>query len=260
MRPLRAPARSRGPLLSADELSALDLATAELHIEGRLVDASNLTLYCHLGSPDGPVCIYKPVQGERPLWDFPDGTLAGREVATYLISDALNLGIVPRTLHRDGPLGPGMVQEWIDVVDDVQLVQLVRDDEGDVQLTHSDEPSLRTMALFDVLVNNADRKGSHVLVSTEGAVYGIDHGLCLHSDDKLRTVLWGWAGEPLSSAERGLVSDLRNALTGDLGALLATHITAEELIALDNRAAFLLAEAVFPHPGNRGPAIPWPPV
>lgn len=219
-----------------------------------------MTLYCHLGDPEGPVCIYKPVQGERPLWDFPDGTLAGREVATYLVSDALDLGIVPRTLLRDGPFGPGMVQEWIEVREDVELVQLVREDEEGVRLTHSDHPTLRLMTLFDVLVNNADRKGSHVLVSSEGSVYGIDHGLCLHADNKLRTVLWGWAGEELNTAERGLVSDLRNALTGELGALLSSYITAAELAALDARAAFLLSEGAFPHPGNRGPAIPWPPL
>jgi uncharacterized repeat protein (TIGR03843 family) len=229
-------------------------------VEGRLVDASNLTLFCRLGGPDGPAAIYKPIRGERPLWDFPDGTLAGREVATYLISDALDLGIVPRTVLRDGPFGPGMVQEWVETVDDVELVQIARDDEGDLQLTHSDHPALRLMALFDVLVNNADRKGSHVLVTPTGELRGIDHGLCLHSELKLRTVLWGWSGEQLTSAERALTTDLRTALTGALGEALAALLTAHEIEALDSRAVGLLSEGCFPDPGDRWPAIPWPPV
>jgi uncharacterized repeat protein (TIGR03843 family) len=186
--------------------------------------------------------------------------LAGREVATYLISDALDLGLVPRTILRDGPFGLGMVQEWIDTVDDVELVHVVRDDVGDLQLTHSDHEALRLMALFDVLVNNADRKGSHVLVTPEGEIRGIDHGLCLHAELKLRTVLWGWAGEPLTSAERGLVIDLRTALTGPLGTALAELLTTAEITALDARATELLSEGVLPDPGDRWPAIPWPPV
>ena len=231
-----------------------------MHIEGRLADASNLTLLCRLGGDQGPPCIYKPVTGERPLWDFPDGTLAGREVATYLISDALELDLVPLTVLREGPLGIGMVQEWIETREDVEMVQLMRSADGDISLSHSDHPSLRLMSLFDVLVNNADRKGSHVLVSASGEVLGIDHGLCLHSELKLRTVLWGWAGEELDAPERALVRDLRNSLTGDLGDSLAAHITDFEIEALDTRGARLLSEGCFPSPSNRGPAIPWPPV
>ncbi len=153
------------------------------------------------------------MRGERPLWDFPDGTLAGREVAAFLISEAAGFDVVPPTVLRDGPFGPGMVQVWVDTDDERELVDVcapaeaphgwigvlrARGERGrPAVLVHADTPALRRMAAFDVVVNNADRKGGHVLAGTDGHVYGVDHGLTLHVEDKLRTVLWGWVGQPL---------------------------------------------------------------
>ena len=185
-----------------------------MDITGRLVDASNATLF-GTANADGVElkCVYKPVRGERPLWDFPDGTLAGREVATFLISEAAGFDVVPHTVLRDGPFGPGMVQVWVDTEDERELVDVcppaevptgwigvlrARGERGrPAVLVHADTPALRRMAAFDVVVNNADRKGGHVLAGTDGHLYGVDHGLTLHVEDKLRTVLWGWVGQPL---------------------------------------------------------------
>ncbi|HVF19363.1 MAG TPA: SCO1664 family protein, partial [Mycobacteriales bacterium] len=126
------------------------LRDGEITVEARLVDASNATLYCAVEDADlRAACVYKPIQGERPLWDFPDGTLAHREVAAYLVSVATGWDVVPPTVLRDGPFGAGMVQLWIDVDESVDLGALV----------HSDHDALRRMALFDAVVNNADRKG-----------------------------------------------------------------------------------------------------
>ena len=167
--------------------------------------------------------MYKPVAGEAPLWDFPDGTLAGRELAAYLVSAALGWDIVPYTIIRDGPAGSGMLQLWVDQPGDTRcgedpesgpdLVDLLPaghippgflpvlrayDYAGDeVTLVHADNVRLRRMAVFDVLINNADRKGGHILSAVDGHVYGVDHGVSLHVEDKLRTVLWGWAGKPV---------------------------------------------------------------
>ena len=167
-------------------------------------------------------CVYKPIAGEAPLWDFPDGTLAGRELAAYLVSAALGWDIVPYTIIRDGPAGRGMLQLWVDQPGDQvgedpesgpDLVDLLPaghippgflpvlrayDYAGDeVTLVHADDLRLRRMAVFDVLINNADRKGGHILSGVDGQVYGVDHGVSLHVEDKLRTVLWGWAGKPV---------------------------------------------------------------
>ena len=183
-----------GGRASPDVLRLLE--RGELRIEGRLIDASNATLYCRvrLGDENAHV-VYKPIAGERPLWDFPDGTLAAREVAAYLVSEALGWAIVPPTLLRAGPLGDGMLQLWVDVDETVDVTRLVRG--RDVQL--------RRMALFDAVVNNADRKGGHLLPTSTGHIFGIDHGVCFHRDDKLRTVLWQWRGRPLQAEEADCV-------------------------------------------------------
>ena len=187
-----------------------DLLTGELTLHGRVMPASNATF---VGEVDGVRVVYKPVAGERPLWDFPDGTLAGREVASYAVSEALGWNVVPHTFLRDGPHGLGMVQRWQEPDDAQAAVDLVREgrvpagwlhvfdgvDEHDrgVALVHEDSAPVRRMAVFDVLVNNADRKGGHVLAMTDGHRYGVDHGVTFHVENKLRTVLWGWMGEPL---------------------------------------------------------------
>jgi uncharacterized repeat protein (TIGR03843 family) len=225
--------------------------------------------------------VYKPVAGERPLWDFPDGTLAGREVAAYLVSRALGWDIVPHTIIRDGPAGRGMLQLWVeqpgDTVDadapELDLVDLcpagrvpvgylsvlrAYDFTGDeVMLIHADEIRLRRMAVFDILVNNADRKGGHILRGVDGGVYGVDHGLCLHAEDKLRTVLWGWSGKPIDDETLQAVTTLAGALDDGLADKLCAHITAAEVDALRVRACEILDNPVMPAPDRRRP-IPWP--
>ncbi|MEN3322018.1 MAG: hypothetical protein V7643_5420 [Mycobacterium sp.] len=259
------------------------LQRGELTVIGRIRSASNATFLCeaHLGERQAH-CVYKPIAGEAPLWDFPDGTLAGRELSAYLVSDALGWNIVPYTIIRDGPAGRGMLQLWVDqpgdeVGEDVQtgpdLVDLLPaghippgylpvlqayDYAGDeVTLVHADDIRLRRMAVFDVLINNADRKGGHILSGVDGHVYGVDHGVSLHVDDKLRTVLWGWSGKPVDDETLETVARLRDQLCGELGDQLCAHITGREVDALHARAVALLDNPVMPTPDRRRP-IPWP--
>jgi uncharacterized repeat protein (TIGR03843 family) len=261
---------------AADDALRL-LAEGELELEGRLIDASNTTLRAFVTRDEITArCVYKPVRGERPLWDFPDGTLAGREVGAYLISEATGWDIVPPTVLRDGPLGEGACQLWLDEADDAQpLVAFVpagelpegwlrvasaRDDEGrPYLLAHADDAGLARMALFDVAVNNADRKGGHVL-TTKGRLYGVDHGVCFHVEDKLRTVLWGWVGRPVPARDRACLARLRADLSARLGERLAELISTEEIDAIGARLDRLLAEGVFPEPVPGWPAVPWPPI
>ena len=226
------------------------LRDGELSVEGRLIDASNATLYC-TSTLDGvtATCVYKPVRGERPLWDFPDGTLAGREVATYLVSEATGWGIVPPTVLRDGPFGPGMCQLWVDVDETVDLQALAR----------SDHPDLRRMAVLDAVVNNADRKGGHLLPTPEGRVHGVDHGICFSVEDKLRTLLWQWRGCPLTDEAVEVLSRLRAELEGGLADALLDLLTRREVRRTVQRVDRLLAAGVHPEPSEDWPAIPWPP-
>ncbi|MFF0533242.1 SCO1664 family protein [Nocardia amikacinitolerans] len=259
-------------------------ATGELSVIGRIRTASNVTLVCDVVDSDvdgHPLrVVYKPVRGERPLWDFPDGTLAGREVASYLISDVLGWGVIPETILREGPYGPGMVQRWVEAVDNhtergnrLDLVDLcppgavpdgfcevlrALDGEGnEVSLIHADDPRLRRMAVLDVLLNNADRKGGHALEGVDGQVYGVDHGICLHSEHKLRTVLWGWAGRPIGDELIADIAAFAAALPGELADALAAHITDAEIDALAGRTKELLDQPVMPMPRTSRP-IPWP--
>jgi uncharacterized repeat protein (TIGR03843 family) len=237
--------------VTLDVSEALELlGTGEMAIEGRLVDASNTTLYCSL-SGDGvtTACVYKPVRGERPLWDFPDGTLAEREVAAYVVSQALGWNVVPPTVLRNGPLGEGMVQLWMDGDDTVDLARLIRDD----------LPPLRRMVLFDAIVNNADRKGGHLIPMPGGHVYGVDHGVSFHQQDKLRTVLWSWAGDPLSDDAIDVLSEFRALLEGELDGALTALLTRREVAAVRRRVDRLLAGRHYPEPSGDWPAIPWPP-
>ena len=226
------------------------LRGAELSVEGRLVDASNATLYCvaTLDDTAAPV-VYKPVRGERPLWDFPDGTLAGREVAAYLVSEATGWGVVPPTVMRDGPFGSGMCQLWVDVDASVDLAALAR----------SDHPDLRRMAVFDAVVNNADRKGGHLLPRHDGRVLGVDHGICFSAEDKLRTLLWQWRGLPLTDEAVEVLSRLRAELEGDLGEALHELLTVTEVRATVMRVDRMLTSRRHPEPSPDWPAIPWPP-
>ncbi|MGI8760279.1 MAG: SCO1664 family protein [Jatrophihabitantaceae bacterium] len=241
------------PPLALEVGDALELLRCgQLSVEGRLVDASNATLYCAV-SADGvdAACVYKPVAGERPLWDFPDGTLAQREVAAYEVSAATGWQVVPPTVLRDGPLGPGMVQLWIGTDESVDAVRLVR---------NRQHAQLRRVAAFDAVINNADRKGGHLLPTVEGHVYGVDHGVTFHVEDKLRTVLWQWAGRPLPEDILDTLRALRARLDSSLAAALRELLTAREVRRTVRRLDGLLAAGRHPRPNDDWPAVPWPPM
>jgi uncharacterized repeat protein (TIGR03843 family) len=260
-----------------DLTASLDLLRrGSIDVEGRLVDASNATLFCTVEA-DGidARCVYKPVAGERPLWDFPDGTLAGREVASYAVSDASGWAVVPPTVLREGPFGPGMCQLWMDSEPDVEMVDVVAPtavpegwlhvldalgaDGEPVVLAHADDPRLRRMAVLDTVLNNADRKGGHVLPGPDGVVRGVDHGVTFHTEPKLRTVLWGWAGSELTAEEREVLERLRDELLGPLGAELVGLVAPAEVTACRRRVDRLLRTCHLPYPVEGWPAIPWPP-
>jgi hypothetical protein len=249
--PALALAHDDQPGVTVAEALAL-LGRGELSIEGRVVDASNATFYCGV-TADGQTaaCVYKPIAGERPLWDFPDGTLAEREVAAYEVSAALGSRVVPPTVLRDGPAGPGMVQLWIDVDETVNIARFMR---------RRDLEALRDIAVFDAVVNNADRKGGHLLPTEAGHVYGVDHGLTFNVDDKLRTVLWQWAGARLPGPARESLRRLRSDLDADLGERLGELLTRRELRRTMGRVDQLLAAGRHPEPNGDWPAIPWPPI
>ncbi|HEY8532893.1 MAG TPA: SCO1664 family protein [Micromonospora sp.] len=265
--------------LLLDEADALQvLQHGELELEGRLANASNTTLRAVL-TLDGVTarCVYKPIRGERPLWDFPDGTLAGREVAAYLVSQAAGWQVVPPTVLRDGPFGPGACQLWIDepataepLVGFVPAAELpdswfpiaaAQGDDGRAYaLAHADDPRLARIAVFDAVVNNADRKGGHLVRGPDERVYGVDHGVCFHVDEKLRTVLWGWIRRPLPEEETERLRRLVSLLEGDLGERLSAHVTVAEVRQVGVRVRRLLETGVFPEPSPTWPAVPWPPI
>ncbi|TFD85125.1 SCO1664 family protein [Cryobacterium serini] len=253
-------------------MSIPDLVDGELKLTGRITTASNATF---LGSIDGAMVVYKPVAGEHPLWDFPDGNLANREVAAYLVSQAFGWNVVPHTWLREGPMGEGMVQLWREPDPAQSPVDLVAADavpetgwrhvldgrdehERMVTLIHEDSAPLRRMAVFDVVVNNADRKGDHILAMTDGHRHGVDHGLTFHVEPKLRTVLWGWLGDALSTDELDGIDRVKAGLSGELGTALAGLVSAEELTAFVARCDQLRSEARFPAPSGDMPAVPWP--
>ncbi|MFI0776073.1 SCO1664 family protein [Streptomyces sp. NPDC021212] len=283
--PERIPPRS----LTPPEPSEL-LALGELTVRGRVREASNAVLYCTVEyEGHSAPCVYKPVAGERPLWDFPDGTLAQREVAAYEISEATGWGLVPPTVLRDGPYGQGMCQLWVEVADGdgsadsddgdgTELLALVEGDEpgpgwkavgfaevGEGRtalLVHADDVRLRRLAVLDAVINNGDRKGGHLLPAAGGRLYAIDHGVTFNAEDKLRTLLWGWAGEPLPDDALEVLRRLADQLADDgpLRARLAKLITGAEIEALRARVAALLRTGTHPEPSGQWPAIPWPPV
>ncbi|KUL23069.1 SCO1664 family protein [Actinoplanes awajinensis] len=263
-------------LAEADALELL--GRGQIEIEGRLVAASNTTLRAEI-SLAGLTrrCVYKPVRGERPLWDFPDGTLAGREVSAYIVSKATGWDLVPPTILRDGPLGPGALQLWIDEPEAAEgligfvpaydvpqgwfPVAAARDDDGDAYaLAHADDPRLARLAVFDSVINNADRKGGHVLYPATGAIHGVDHGVSFHVENKLRTVLWGWTGKPLPDEALEVLGSLRDELDGALGEALDEHLTITEVQQVRLRVKRLLRSGRFPKPPVEWPAIPWPPI
>ncbi|MFJ7999516.1 SCO1664 family protein [Streptomyces sp. NPDC096310] len=279
------------------------IAHGELTVRGRIREASNAVLYCSVSYRGRTAhCVYKPVAGERPLWDFPDGTLAQREVAAYEVSEATGWGLVPPTVLREGPYGEGMCQLWIEPEDEpgtdgtdggtdggtdvgagdpgpaAPLLALVEDDEpGDgwkavgsaevgegrtALLVHADDVRLRRLAVLDAVINNGDRKGGHLLPAPGGRLYAIDHGVTFNVDDKLRTLLWGWAGEPLTGEALEVLARLADALAdgGPLATRLAELITPAETDAVRARVRELRHTGRHPEPSGQWPAIPWPPV
>lgn len=218
---------------TADKLTELE--NAPIAIVGRLVDASNASLFCKVGEINA---IYKPIAGERPLWDFPDGHLAWREVAAFKVSENLGLHCVPPTILREGPFGEGSLQLWIDETEEV----------GERYLEQSE--GLRKIALLDAVINNTDRKIGHLLYR-DGEILGCDHGVTFHSDYKLRTVLWQFADLPLSDEERAQLKGMNVELEG--------LITQSEQLALESRVKEILAKDRYPLPPTDWPAIPWPP-
>lgn len=257
-------------------VTATDLLhRGEIEVRGRIMPASNHTFLVRLGAGEEAVAaVYKPVSGERPLWDFTDGSLAGREYAAWLVSEATGWRIVPPTTLREGPAGRGMVQLWQEPDERQAPVDLVPEgrvpdgflhvldafDRHDrpVALVHEDTPELRRMAVFDAIVNNTDRKGGHVLAMPDGHRFGVDHGVCFHAEDKLRTVLWGWAGEQLLEEEVAGVERVLVALDADLGPRLEELLTSKERHALRSRCRRLLRQGALPLPAGGWPVIPWP--
>nr|WP_255479725.1 SCO1664 family protein [Quadrisphaera sp. RL12-1S] len=278
------------------------MSAGDLEVTGRVLGASNTTLLARVTSGERSLaCVYKPVAGEAPLWDFPDGTLAGREVAAALVSDAAGWDVVPPTVLREGELGLGSVQAWvgpspedgpyvdapgsrrrggsvvsgglgepgagvIDVVPPSRVPDgwlTVVQGEGyrgeAVCLVHADHPGLVRMAAFDAVVNNADRKGGHVLRGLDDRVHGVDHGLTFHADPKLRTVLWGFAGRPFDDEVVALLERTAAVLDGDLADVLSALVTEDELLAAQLRVERLLERRRFPKPPPGGRALPWPP-
>lgn len=249
---------------------AATLARGDLEVLGILPRSSNHTFLVRVTSeghegheapeaPDEPaasdadpdaqptLAVYKPQAGERPLWDFPDGSLCAREVAASVLADALGWPRVPATILRDGPFGPGSVQAFV-AFDPEHHFFTLRDDAVD---------EMRRIALFDVVANNADRKGGHILRALDGGIFVVDHGLCFHVEPKLRTVVWEHAGEDVPPP---LLDDLRRVsgeLDGGLGARLAELLEDDEVDALRQRIASILAERRFPLPSDDHP-VPWP--
>jgi uncharacterized repeat protein (TIGR03843 family) len=222
------------------------LINGEIELKGQFMLGSNYTFLVDVHH-DGETCqaVYKPSKGEQPLWDFEENTLALREVAAYLVSEALGFGIVPFTILRDGPFGPGSLQQFIEYDPNHHYFNF----------TDADKSMLKPVALFDLLVNNADRKGSHVFFDGARKLWAIDHGLCFHEEDKLRTVIWDFAGESIPDE---LFTPLSS--TGSWRGLLERYLSPGEVTSLQSRADALLSSRVFPLPPMDRRAFPYPPL
>jgi uncharacterized repeat protein (TIGR03843 family) len=292
------PPQKEAAVPPAAEETRTRLALGTLSVRGQIRQASNAVLFGEVEHDGQRVpCVYKPVAGERPLWDFPDGTLAQREVAAYEISRATGWDLIPATVLREGPYGEGMCQAWVGPLpgtapadedaegaedgeegDGEELLAIVEGDEpgegwkpvGHVDtgtarpalLVHADDERLRRLAVIDAVINNGDRKGGHLLTLPTGALYAIDHGVTFHVDDKLRTLLWGWAGEELTAEATATLRALAKALAegAPLAVRLSELISAAELEALRKRIDGLISSGRHPLPSGDWPAIPWPPV
>ena len=230
------------------------LQKGEIDLQGQFLNGSNYTFMARLAyqSLDVPI-VYKPVRGEQPLWDFPSGTLAKREVAAFVVSESLGWELVPPTVYRrKGPLGAGSVQLYIEHDPEYHFFNF---DEKDKQ-------RLRPVVVFDLLVNNADRKGSHILMDSNDHHWVIDHGLCFHEEDKLRTVIWDFGGQEIPTSLLDCLQKLHGQLQGkiDLTIQLLSLLQPSELSALDRRARRILDNRRFPYPGSGHRPYPWPPI
>ncbi len=246
------------------------LRAAEIELGGRLVESSNNALLARHhhpiadglawepggGSPlaglgRGFYAVWKPTAGERPLFDFPVGTLTRREVAAFTVSEALGWAIVPSTVLREGPYGEGMLQRWIEVDPTADVVAMLT----------GDDPRLRRIALFDAVVNNTDRKGGHLLPVPGGHLHAVDHGVTFSVGPKLRTILGAWEGGAFQDDERAALDALSHALRPGAGLdrSLRELLSAREVVANRRRVEDLRAAGVFPGPNPEWPAIPWPP-
>lgn len=228
-------------------VSMQTLLSQSMRVVGRLIDASNATLLAEIESDNQTQkVIYKPVAGEKPLWDFQDGNLAHREYCAFLLSNRAGFDLVPNTVLRDGPFGFGMVQEWIDTDEEIDIINFGQ----------SDDSQLKRMAIFDAIINNTDRKYGHLLYK-EGKLLGCDHGVTFHSEDKLRTVIWQFSGEKIDKQEMLLIE---SASALDYPNLFESFLTQDEIAAIYERINRLLKSGRFPSPSENWPAIPWPPV
>jgi uncharacterized repeat protein (TIGR03843 family) len=226
------------------------LSHGQIDVTGKLVAASNATLYATCTYEGSTItCIYKPIAGERPLWDFQDGSLANREYASFLISHWMESDLIPPTVLRDGPYGTGMVQAWVDIDESIDLMEYFQ----------GDDPHLRELALLDVVLNNTDRKIGHLLPTSSGHLYACDHGVTFHEEDKLRTVLWQWAGQTLTPQEVEWLLRLKIVVENKGRMVLEGLITEIEYLALLARIEKTITEAHFPEPSQEWPAVPWPP-
>lgn len=228
-------------------VSMQTLLSQSMRVVGRLIDASNATLLAEIETDNQTQkVIYKPVAGEKPLWDFQDGNLAHREYCAFLLSNRAGFDLVPNTVLRDGPFGFGMVQEWIYTDEEIDIINFGQ----------SDDSQLKRMAIFDAIINNTDRKYGHLLYK-DGKLLGCDHGVTFHSEDKLRTVIWQFSGEKIDKQEMLLIE---SASALDYPNLFESYLTQDEIAAIYERINQLLKSGRFPSPSENWPAIPWPPV
>jgi len=220
----------------------------DYEIKGQFTFGSNYTFLVSVHYEDNEYsAVYKPLRGEQPLWDFAENSLAGREVAAYLVSEHLGFHIVPfTTLRDDGPFGAGSLQQFIEYDPEYHYFSF----------SEEDRQLLKPVVLFDLLCNNADRKGSHVFFENgTHNLYAIDHGICFHEDDKLRTVLWDFSGQKIPEDLLAPLAGIRNVFPS-----LAPYLTRRELLALSARAEAIIKRGVFPRQPRDRRAMPWPPL
>ena len=231
-------------------LTPEEMSRGEIEVIGYLPGASNYTYLARLLDPDGDdrIVVYKPQSGEAPLWDFEEGSLCRRELAAFLISEAGGFGFVPPTILRDGPYGLGAVQAFIDHDPTITAFEILG----------SGADELRTIAIFDLVTNNADRKAGHIFRDAGKRIWCVDHGICFHVEPKLRTVLWDFVGEPFTEPEKKLLEILEASFDQSLGDTLETLLSADEIEILRKRVGATRELGAFPEPGPGRP-YPWPP-